>query len=177
MVTFSPDILNQINSRWLGYKWILLSFPTDNNSIPTSADFLSPATNISELLGVTEVEMPQAAVSLFAVPSLSTKVRRVPIATDIGNITLRAPSMRNQALWKRFLSQKNAIIDPGSYSTDVLILAQLDSQNILNPTPIKTYTMSGCQAVSFTPASGSAQGTGSMPLDTLVMSVEDMTAL
>lgn len=169
--------LIRANSLWLGYRYVIATFPQSFTGAGGFGSFESIAGIAS--LGVTEVDLPTVSVNLLKIPSLSTFERHIPNRISYSELVLRAPTFRNTAFWDKIQAQIKALSDPESYKgvPEVLVLAEYEQSITTDALPIAVFTFNGVQAISYTPAKANAQGTGTVPLEELRLQVDNMSRL
>lgn len=186
--------LRNANSKWQGYRFVIFSLPTVGAG--SFSGFSSTTGLFSQALlpvaGITEIDFPTVDVEVTKIPSLSTKSRYIPRRETYGELVLRAPTIRQTALWDRIALQIRSLEDPDSTYSSVpedIVISEYDvstsTSNITgsfatgatalaNNLPIAIWSVRGCQATSFTPASANSQGQTAMPLEELRMQVDSI---
>jgi hypothetical protein len=165
--------IRNANTKWLGYRYVIISVPAGGITLTNVTKGLLPAA------GVSEIVFPTAQINLKLIPTLSTVERYIPSSVSYGNLILRAPTLRATALFDRFNLQLNALKRDDLYKEvhESIIIGEFETTSISDLVPIAVWAARGVQAKSFKPAPANAQGHGAMPLEELVLQVEELVGI
>jgi len=173
MATQIADFVSSLNSIWLGYRFVAIFYP-DNASFSTIKDAVA-----MNSIGITSVDFPKVDVRRLKVPSLSSRDYSVPAGVSYSPLVIKAPVVRNQALWNRIEAQVDTVRYPRKFqdSGETIIISEFGASAVTDVVPIAVWIMTGCKAISFETASADSNGGTAMPLETLTFEVKTMSRL
>lgn len=178
MAEFANNLVLQsirnLNTKWLGYRYIVFSVPNTPSVFQGILDVAGIAT-----AGISEIDFPRMNVDLRRIPSLSTKDRYIPRHISHGDMVLRAPTIRQTALYNRIVAQAEAIGSKDQYRSipESIVIAEYEASTAIDLLPLAVWSAVGAQPKSFKPAPANSQGSGIMPLEELVLQIDELKRL
>jgi hypothetical protein len=167
-VAFDPQsIASNINSRWTGFRYQLLSAKFD---ISRQAIVLAD---------VSEIEFPEIQIEYKEIPTLSSKQRKIPSRIVYGELTLRGSVIRSPILFQELKRTLDVLRGQGSYANapNDFVIALYGNSSVFDALPIRQWLVKNAQPKSFKAAKASANDDGSMPVDEITFTVDEFRAL